>query len=137
MLQVLPIQSKEAQAALCARCALPYDPDCLAYEATVDGTSAGVCQFRINDKGGFIYGLASVDDASLSAQARAEAIFVMGRAALNFMDLCGVRDAYFADAHFADEAMIRAIGFRRREDGAWHMDVAGFFTSSPCQYDNR
>lgn len=70
----------------------------------------------------------------LSDKDRAEAIFVMGRAALNFIDLCGVHAAYFIDEHFTDEAMIRAIGFRRGDDGVWFMDLTDFFTSSPCQH---
>ncbi len=134
MLEVLPIQSKAEQEAICARCAMDYDADCMAYQAISDGTLAGACQFRMTDKGGFIHGLALAADCTLSNKDRAEAIFVMGRATLNFIDLCGVHDAYFADKHFTDEAMIRAIGFRRNDDGAWYMDLTDFFTSSPCKH---
>lgn len=134
MLEVLPIQTKTEQEEICARCSLPFDVDCLAYSATSDGRLAGACQFRMNDQGGFICGLAPATDPALSDKDRAEAIFVMGRAALNFIDLCGVHRAYFTDEQFLDEAMIRAIGFRRNDDGAWFMDLTDFFTSSPCQH---
>ena len=135
MLKVLPIQSKDEQAALCARCAMPYRPECMAYHALVDGTVVGVCQFVMNEHGGFIRGLALTKEAEvISAPDRAEAIFVMGRATLNFIDLCGVHDAYFEDTDFEDEGMIKAIGFRKNGEDRWYMNLEGFFTSSPCKH---
>ena len=134
MLEILPIQTKIEQEAICARCGMPYEASCLAYHALVDGELAGACQFRMNDKGGFIRHLGLVKDRELSAQDRAEALFVMGRGTLNFIDLCGVHDAYFEDAAFEDEAMIKAIGFRKNDEGRWYMNLEGFFTSSPCKH---
>ena len=90
MLEILPIQTKIEQEAICARCGMPYEASCLAYHALVDGELAGACQFRMNDKGGFIRHWGLVKDRELSAQDRAEALFVMGRGTLNFIDLCGV-----------------------------------------------
>ena len=60
MLKVLPIQSKDHQKECAERCAVPYIPDALAYEATVDGALVGICQFRVTAEGGLIYDLATV-----------------------------------------------------------------------------
>ena len=134
MLEVLPIQSKIEQEAICARCSLPYNPDWMAYHALTDGILTGACQFSMSAEGGFIHsiGLVTKTAAELSEQARREALFVMGRASLNFIDLCGVHTAFFKDESFTDEGMIRWIGFKKNDDGIWEMDLTDFF-SEPCK----
>ena len=39
MLEVLPIQDKQEQEALCGRCGIPFRVEALAYKAIVDGTT--------------------------------------------------------------------------------------------------
>ena len=135
MLEVLPIQSKTEQEAECARCGVPYDVNCMAYHALVDGVLTGVCQFKMNDKGGFIRSLAVVQGVSLPDRDRIESLFVMGRATLNFIDLCGVHKAWFEDADFArgHKGLVESIGFEQQDDGTWFMDLAGFFVE-PCKH---
>ncbi len=132
MLEVLPIQTKDAQEAACARCGVPYDADCMAYHALVDGKLCGICQFFMDGDGGHIRTLAAVADEPLSDRDRAESLFVLGRATLNFIDLCGVHLAVFEDEHFAEDGMIRSIGFSRDDAGRWVMNLEGFF-SEPCK----
>lgn len=127
MLEILPIQSKDEQAAICALCNVPYRVEMLAYRALVDGELRGVCQFTMNAEGGRIVDFASAPDAY-----EFEAMFVMGRAALNFIDLCGVHRAFF-DADCDNETLIRAIGFRKNESGRYEMDLTDFFTE-PCKH---
>ena len=126
MLKVLPIQTKDHQKECAEKCDVPYIPDALAYEATVDGELVGICQFRVTAEGGLIYDLASVpgiDDF--------ESMFIMGRGTLNFIDLCGVHRAFYrGDLH--DESLIRAIGFKKNDDGIYEIDLEGFFTE-PCK----
>lgn len=133
MLEVLPIQSKTEQEAMCGRCGVPFDANLMAYQALIDGELKGICQFTMNQSGGYIRSFALVQDAEITAKDRGEALFVMGRATLNFIDLCGVHTAYFEDSTFTDEAMIKAIGFRRNEQNAWVMDLTDFFVE-PCQH---
>lgn len=135
MLEVLPIQSKTEQEAMCARCGMPFSADDMAYKALIDGELMGVCQFSMNQNGGHIHTLGIVKDAAILPKDRAEALFVMGRATLNFIDLCGVHTAYFEDEMFTDEAMIKAIGFKKNDDGSWWMDLTDFFLH-PCQHDH-
>ena len=135
MLEVLPIQSKTEQEAMCARCGMIFDADLLAYKAMIDGDLKGICQFSMSSNGGRICTFDLVKDMEITPKDRGEALFVMGRAALNFIDLCGVHTAYFEDTSFTDEAMIKAIGFKKNANDQWFMDLTDFFLH-PCQHDH-
>ena len=130
MLEVLPIQSKQEQEALCARCKIPFRTELMAYQALVDGELKGVCQFTMNADGGKI-----VDFAHIPEGYEFEPMFVMGRAALNFIDLCGVHLAFF-DAEYDNENLIKAIGFRKNENGRYEMDLTDFF-KEPCSHSKK
>ncbi len=133
MLKVLPIQSKSEQEELCRRSGIVYNPDLLAYAASVDGCLVGICQFKLSDEGGLIYDIARLCDTPDASCREAretscrEALFVMGRAALNFIDLCGVHKAYFV-GEVTDAPLLSAIGFERTSDGRYEIDLEGFFT---------
>lgn len=125
MITVTPIQNKEEQAALCALCGIEYLPRTLAYRTEAEGFFVGMCQFYMDEKGGHITHIAVEHED-------AEAVFLMGRAALNFIDLCGVHTAaYEGDA--TDETMLRRIGFQKDETGRWRIDLTGFF-DHPCTH---
>ena len=127
MLEVLPIQSKEEQAEICALCNVPFRVEMLAYRALSEGKLCGVCQFTMNAEGGRIVDFAAAPDAY-----EFEPMFVMGRAALNFIDLCGIHRAFF-DAECDNETLIRAIGFRKNDSGRYEIDLTDFFTE-PCKH---
>lgn len=130
MLKVFPIQTKEEQQALCDRCGISFAADLLAYQATVDDVFVGVCQFKLAPDGGIIYDLAPCLEQPIDTQA----MFVMGRAALNFIDLCGIHSAYYdGDESIPGPQLLHAIGFRKNEQGRLFMDLTDFFTS-PCQH---
>ncbi len=122
MLKVLPVESKAEQAEICERCGVTYDPDTLAYAATVDERLAGICQFKLSAEGGLVYDLAPALDFD-----NFEAMFVMGRGALNFIDLCGIHRAYFV-GEVKDESLLRAVGFTKNDDGKFEINLEGFFT---------
>ena len=84
MLEVIPIQTKTEQEALAARVGAEFLPDALAYRAEADGEFVGMCQFRLDPSGGHMLTL-----DSLPGHEDFQPMFVMGRAALNFMELCG------------------------------------------------
>ena len=133
MLEVLPIQTKLEQEAICARCGVEFKVDCMAYHALVDGNLTAVCQFTMDEDGGHIHDLAMVRDVEFTDRDRIESLFVMGRATLNFIDLCGVHKAYFEDEQFEGEGMIKSIGFTRLGDGRWFVDLTDCFVE-PCQH---
>lgn len=128
MLEVLPIQTKTEQEALCARVGAEFIPDALAYRADADGEFIGVCQFKLTPDGGHMLTL----DA-LPGHEDFQPMFVMGRAALNFMDLCGAGRAFY-DAPIRDRLLVGAIGFREDASGRLAVDLEGFF-DHPCQHD--
>ncbi len=122
MLKVLPIQSKLKQEEICVKCGVEYNADLLAYAAYVDDKLCGVCQFKLTDKGGIIYDLAPTTDFY-----NKEALFVMGRGTLNFIDLSGVHNASFV-GDVKDEELLRLIGFKKDDNGAFTINLEGFFT---------
>ncbi|MBQ8818073.1 MAG: hypothetical protein IJZ83_05800 [Clostridia bacterium] len=122
MLKVLPVQSKLTQEEICIKCGVKYNADLLAYAAYVDDRLAGVCQFKLTDKGGIIYDLAPTNDFYSR-----DALFVMGRGALNFIDLCGVHFATYKGST-EDEPLILQIGFKKTEQGEFEINLEGFFT---------
>ncbi len=127
MLEVLPIQDKREQEALCARCGIPYRAELLAYQAINEGEFCGICQFTMDADGGRI-----LDFAALPDKYAFEPMFVMGRATLNFIDLCGIHRAFF-DAPCDNDTLIRAIGFVPNAAGRYEIDLTGFFID-PCQH---
>lgn len=131
MLKVLPIQSKTEQEELCKKCNIVFRPELLMYAASYEGELVGVCQFILNDKGGMIYDIAKVADrVSEDGKHTAsdfEALFVMGRGALNFIDLCGVHKAFYV-GETVDDPLLRAIGFKPDDNGSYSINLEGFFT---------
>ena len=117
MFEVIPIQTKTEQEALAARVGAEYLPDALAYRADAEGEFVGMCQFRLDGDGGHMLTL-----DSLPGHEDFQPMFVMGRAALNFIDLCGAHDA----EKCVDDKMARRIGFIEK-DGKLAMDLRGVF----------
>ena len=125
MLKVLPIQSKAEQESICKQCNVEFCPDLLAYSATVDGDLRGVSQFKLTAEGGLVFDIAQVANVY-----DFESLFVLGRATLNFIDLCGVHFAVYKGAieNEEKERLIKAIGFKKDADGGFSVDLTGFFT---------
>lgn len=121
MLEIKPIQKKEEQAAFCAICHIPYDEDTLAYAAFDNGEFVGMTQFDMEKECGVLKNLTLKD-----ARNDFEAMFLLGRATLNFIDLCGVHRAICApDA--ASPRMIAAIGFTQNAAGELFADLSHMF----------
>ena len=117
MLKVLPIQSKLTQEELCLKCGITYNPDALAYEATVDGRFVGISQFKVTSEGGLVYDLVPAPDFD-----NFEAMFVMGRGTLNFIDLCGVHRAFYV-GEIRDETLLKAVGFKKNDEGKYEINL--------------
>lgn len=125
MLKVLPIQTKSEQESICKSCNVEYKPDLLAYSATVNDELRGVSQFKLSAEGGLVYDIAPAIDTY-----DFEALFVLGRGTLNFIDLCGVHYAIYKGTVETEEQerLIRAIGFKKLDNGSFEVDLNGFFT---------
>lgn len=120
MFRIKPIQTKEDQERICALCDTEYDADMLAYSATTEKDELlGVCQFKLGDNAGYIKELVyapGTDDY--------EAMFIMGRATLNFIDLCGIKSAYYMGE---ENTLVKSLGFKKNNEGKLFMDLTGAF----------
>ena len=125
MLKVLPIQSKFEQEKICELCGVKFNPDLLAYSATVNDELRGVSQFKLSAEGGLVYDIAPATNTY-----DFEALFVLGRGTLNFIDLCGVHYAIYKGSVETEEKerLLKAIGFKRTDSGSLEIDLNGFFT---------
>lgn len=122
MLEVKAIQDKTIQEQFCIQCGVEYDADTLAYSIFDSEKLIGIIQFAIKGKYGVIYTLSKSDDT--------EALITAVRTVFNFIDICGIKDVYFHD-DTCDEKLIKSIGFNKKNDGSWHINLEGFF-DAPC-----
>lgn len=128
MLIIKPIQNKDEQEAICKACEVAYKPEFLAYSAKEDDTLLGVAQFKLNGEYGEIYDLKNakgVDDV--------EALIIMGRAALNFIDLCGVKKAKMFTG---EKKLPYLLEFELNKNEEFELDLTGYFIS-PCQREKK
>ena len=122
MLKITPIQSKEEQQTLCGVCNIAYDHDCLAYRAYDDDRFLGMTQFRFGKGHGIIKNLVSapgVEDF--------EAMFIMGRATMDFIDRIGCHICV-CPVDAGDRRLLLSIGFRDAEDGMMRADMTDMFS---------
>ncbi len=121
MFKIIPVQSKEEQAELCRKCGVSYREGAFAYVMfDIDtGDIMGMSQFEIGGCG-YIFDLREApnhDDF--------EAMFILGRQTMNFIDTCGAHSCY-ADKTAGVERLLKAIGFKENEDKLF-CDMTGMF----------
>ncbi len=129
MFKISPIQSPEAQIDCARKCNAEYKEGAFAYSMNdaESGELMGFSQFEINEKGGVLLDLRPVNKYSEDY----EAIFILGRATMNFIDLCGAH-TLTAKCDAADNTLLCAIGLKLQEDGTFFCDMTGFFDGSHC-----
>ena len=86
MFKIAPIQSQEEQSSVANQCGSEYKSGAFSYAMrdAESGELMGFSQFEINADGGILLDLrpaGNLDDY--------EAMFILGRATMNFIDLCG------------------------------------------------
>lgn len=131
MVQATPIRDKEQQKTICEMCGVEFNPDYLAYSIKEDEKVIGICQFGFKGTYGYIYDLENVkgvDDPG--------ALFIVGRSVMNFIDLCYVHEAFYTNVKPEKEAFVKALGFRKNEEGEYYINMEGFFTGG-CKHMNR
>ena len=123
MFKIIPINDKSVQQEYAKACGADYIEDFFAYSMTDADTEElmGFSQFEINENGGFISDIKPkiglTDD---------EAMFILGRATMNFIDLCGKHVCY-AKKNAGDEKLLSAIGFKTEKDDLLFCDMTGMF----------
>ncbi|MDY3846046.1 MAG: hypothetical protein SOZ62_03960 [Eubacteriales bacterium] len=122
MLEIKPIQSKEIQKELAENSGTEFIPDAFAYSAYEGDKFLGMSQFTINEGYAYIINISYADGTQDE-----EAMFIMGRAVLNFLDLCNVSVCKISDTA-ATETLIRKIGFKKGDDGHFlPLTITGMF----------
>ena len=123
MLIVKPIEDKAQQEEFCKKCGAHFDAEFLACSAHVSEELVGICQFEFKDGKAILHDIRQkpgVDDF--------EAMFIMTRGTLNFIDLCGYHTAVCNESA-GDVTLIKAAGFKETDDGFFEMDLTDAFTS--------
>ena len=121
MLIVKPIEDKQTQKEICEACGAVYDVELLACAAHVGEELIGVCQFEFSGDKAIIHDLRQKPGVS-----DFEAMFIMTRGALNFIDLCGFHRAE-CTADAADATLLRAAGFKETKKNFFEIDLANAF----------
>ena len=122
MFKITPIQTKSRQEDICNLFNTEYRPEAFAYILFDHDTGdvMGMSQFEILSDCGYIYDLRIAPDCSDN-----EAMFILGRQTMNFIDLCGKHICRAATGS-ADERLLSAIGFKL-SDGEYVADMTGMF----------
>lgn len=128
MFKISPIQNVEEQIKCAEKCNAQYKEGCFAYAMNDSDTGElmGFSQFEITTDGGYL-----LDLRPASGYDDYEAMFILGRATMNFIDLCGAH-TLTASHDAGNTTLLRAIGLRPTENGSYFCDMTGFFDGSHC-----
>ena len=121
--KITPVQDKARQKELCELCGASFNEEYFAYVMfdTVTDEVMGMSQFEISGGTGYISDLRSAHDVD-----DFEAMFILGRQTMNFIDLCGAHLCTAAiDA--GNEALLKAIGFRNKDGDRLVCNMTGMF----------
>ena len=128
MLEIKPVQEKKEQQRLALHCGVSYRPDDFMYVAYVDEVLVGISQFGYEGTAAWVHEIVCAPDTN-----DLDALFIMGRQTVNFINLMGTSQAYAAPSGAEQIALFSRIGFRAQPDGAYRMDLDGFF-DHPCSH---
>lgn len=129
MFKIQPIQSKDEQLNVAKSCGCEYREGYFAYAMRDNETDdvMGFSQFEIKEDGGYISDIRpriGIDDF--------EAMFILGRATMSFIDLCGAHIAY-APHTAGDVTLMLSLGFKEA-DGVYVADMTDMFNGK-CHAD--
>lgn len=123
MFKISPINDKSLQKKCAEECGVEFRPELFAYSMTnvETGELMGFSQFEIEERGGYISEL-----VPKLGYSDFEAMFILGRATLNFIDLCGKHTCY-ARKNAGDERLLKCIGFNEFSETELFADLNGMF----------
>jgi hypothetical protein len=120
MLIINPVEEKQQQAEYCHLCGIPYHMRDFAYAAYVDGEFVGISQFYVTDECGFLEHLAPAPD-----KRDIEALFIIGRQTLNWIDLLGLHTCR-TTPDSSNPKLLSVLGFIAK-DGYLEADMTHMF----------
>ena len=121
MFKITPIQEKARQKEICDSLGTEFRPEAFGYIMFDIDTEKlmGFSQFEVGEIG-YIYDLLSAKDVD-----DFEAMFILGRQTMNFIDICGNHICKAKD-DAGDARLLRAIGFKE-SNGELYCDMTGMF----------
>ena len=124
MLIIKPIQDKEIQQEMCNACGFNFDPTLFAYSEKENENLIAGCQFDILGRD------AEIKDFGMcvGVEEDVEALIILGRAVLNFLDLSGVKRCSFNTQADTNEKYAKMIGFKKENDNMV-ISLEGLFDS--------
>ncbi len=123
MFKIAPVQDKKRQRELCETFGTQYRDSAFAYLMCDNDTGElmGMSQFEILADGGMIY-----DIREAIGRQDNEAMFILGRQTMNFIDLCGMNKCY-ALPEAAPSELLSSIGFKTKVGERLFCDMKGMF----------
>ena len=123
MFKIVPIQDFELQTSFAKKCNCQAKEGYFAYAMldAKEGTPMGFSQFEINGDYGFLTDLSSVPGSN-----DFEAMFILGRQTLNFIDKCGAHICK-ANANTSEKSLLLSIGFKTDNEIDYICDMNGMF----------
>ena len=126
MFKISPIQDFEEQKACLSACGSAAREGFFAYSMREDtGRLLGASQFEVASDTGYITDLRAADGVD-----DFEAMFILGRQTMNFIDICGSSHCR-ASLDAAEESLLKAIGFKH-SDNYYECCTEGMFDGSHC-----
>lgn len=122
MFKITPIQDFDTQVIYAEKCGTVAKEGLFAYSMLdLDtGELMAISQFEVGEEFGVIYDLRPTEDLD-----DFEAMFILGRQTMNFIDLCGAHKCK-AMKNAGEDRLLRAIGFRECDDELL-CDMQGMF----------
>lgn len=124
MFKITPIQSQEDKISCAEKCGTRAIDGYFAYKMVSEdnGELMGMAQFEICGEHGYI-----TDLKPRKAYDDFEAMFILGRATMNFIDMCGSHKC-LARLDAGEERLLTAIGFKKCENGEYSCDMTDMFS---------
>lgn len=122
MFKITPIQTKARQKDICELFGTEFRAEAFAYILFDHDTGdvMGMSQFEVLGSEGYIYDLRKAPDCSDN-----EAMFILGRQTMNFIDTCGAHICR-ASKDAGEDKLLSAIGFKPLS-GEYFADMSGMF----------
>lgn len=124
MLIIKPVADKQLQANYADACGAPFYAEDLAYAAYESDSLIALSQFRLSESGGIL------DTLSLCrGSSDWEALFILARQTLNWIDLHGFHSCQCA-SDAGDVRLLRLVGFEYQPNGSLSADMTHMFDGS-------
>lgn len=127
MFKITPVQDIDTAKRHLAACGAKEKDGCFVYAMTDYESEKimGISQFELSADYGYIYDIKEASELN-----DFEAMFILGRQTMNFINSCGL-NIIRAPLDAADKSLLCAIGFTE-SDGFYECNTDGMFDGSHC-----